>query len=594
MQSTSYQTIELCRVIGGDIIFELLITMTERLGIIVTIAFIVTRFRFFRQMLNKDNLNGKQRVKAILFFGVFGIIGTYTGLTLNFDSLETSRWVNTVGDDEAIANSRVIGVVLAGLFGGWPIGLGAGLVAGIHRFTLGGFTALSCGLATIVAGLLAGLFFKINKHVKLLTAFMIGAAAESIQMIIIVLMSKPFDKALSLVEHIGIPMIIANGLGSALFLLIIKSVVNEEEKAAALQAQKSLRIARKTLGYMRQGMNEQSATAVCRILFEEVKASAIAITNETKILAHIGLGSDHHSPGRPLQTEITRQVIEGGDLIVGGKRDIHCQISNCPLQAVIIGPLKQGNKTVGTLKLYFRNEKEINYVDIELMSGLSMLLSYQLEVSQLDEAHKLAREAEIRALQAQINPHFLFNALNTVISLTRIDQNKARKMLLSLSQYFRQNLAGTTKEWITLSEEIQHVQSYANIEKMRFVDKLQITYSVDEEVLSAMIPPLTLQPLIENAIHHGFKNKTENCLITIEVKNESASHVRIVIKDNGIGIDPEQLQKLGHEMIVSKSGTGIALYNVNKRLTMSMGQNSALHIKSEQEKGTEISFKIPK
>ncbi|MGE7767301.1 LytS/YhcK type 5TM receptor domain-containing protein [Peribacillus sp. NPDC096540] len=568
--------------------------MTERLGMIVTIAFIVTRFRFFRQMLNEDTLNRKQQINAILFFGVFGIIGTYTGLTLSTDLLEINRWVSTVGEDEAIANSRVIGVVLAGLFGGWRIGLGAGLVAGLHRFSLGGFTALSCGVATIIAGLLAGLFYKKNKHVKLSKALMIGALAESIQMLIILLVSKPFGQALSLVEHIGIPMIIANGLGSALFLLIIKSVLNEEEKAAALQAQKSLRIARKTLGHMRQGMNEQSAAAVCRILFEEVKASAIAITHETKILAHIGLGDDHHSPGRPLQTGITRQVIEGGELIVVGKRDIHCQVPNCPLGAVIIGPLKKGNKTVGTLKLYFRNEKEINNVDIELMSGLSMLLSYQLEVSQLDEVHELAREAEIRALQAQINPHFLFNALNTIVSLTRVDQTKARKMLLSLSQFFRQNLAGTTAEWTTLSEELQHLQSYANIEKMRFVDKLQIRYEVDEEALTAKIPPLTLQPLIENAIHHGFKNKTENCLISIQIKNEVDTHIGIVIRDNGTGIDPEQLQQLGLGVIESKSGTGIALYNVNKRLTMKLGEESALHIQSEQGKGTEISLKIPK
>lgn len=573
---------------------ELFITMTERLGIIVTIAFVLTRFRFFRQMLNEDQFNRKQQVKAILFFGIFGIIGTYTGLTLSTESLEFNRWVNSVGEEEAIANSRVIGVVLAGLLGGWRIGLGAGLVAGIHRFALGGFTALSCGLATVIAGLLAGLFYKKNKHIKFSKAFFIGAIAELLQMLIILVLSKPTDLAFSLVTHIGMPMIIANGLGSALFLLIIRTVLNEEEKAAALQAQKSLRIARQTLGYMRQGMNEQSATAVCQILFNEVKASAIAITNETKILAHIGLGVEHHSPGRPLQTEITRQVIEGGELIVVGRRDIHCQVSHCPLGAVIIAPLKKENQTVGTLKLYFRHEKEINNVDIELMSGLSMLLSYQLEVSQLDEAKKLAQEAEIKALQTQINPHFLFNALNTIISLIRIDPGKARKMLLHLSQYFRQNLAGTTTEWTTLSEELSHLQSYTNIEKMRFVDKLEIHYEVDEEVLQAKIPPLILQPLIENSIHHGFKNKTKNCVLHILLNKEAETHIRIIIRDNGIGIEPEQLEVLGHEIVESNSGTGIALYNVNQRLTMMLGQQSALHIQSEQGKGTEISFQIPK
>ena len=574
-------------------VIGLLITMTERLGMIVTIAFVVTRFRFFRQMLNEDQFNRKQQMKAMLFFGVFGIIGTYTGLTLNPDSLEMDRWAYSVEENEAIANSRVIGAVLAGLFGGWQIGLGAGLAAGIHRYALGGFTALACGLATAVAGLLAGLFYRRNKQVKLQKAFLIGALAESVQMLIILLLSKPAERAFALVEQIGLPMVIANGLGSALFLLIIKSVVNEEEKAGALQAQKSLRIARRTLGHMRQGMNEQSAAAVCRILSEEVKASAIAITNETKILAHIGLGDDHHSSGRPLQTELTRKVIEGGEWITAGREEIHCRHDGCPLGAVIIGPLKKGNQTVGTLKLYFRSEKEISNVDIELMTGLCTLLSYQLEVSGLDEAHELARDAEIKALQAQINPHFLFNALNTIVSLIRIDPVKARKMLLHLSHYFRQNLSGTEKEWTIMSEELSHLQAYTNIEKIRFVDKLQIEYEVGEGTLAARIPPLTLQPLIENSINHGFKDKTENCLIRIVIKKEGDRAVKVAVQDNGGGIEPARLENLGLKGVDSKNGTGIALYNVNKRLILMFGGQAGLQIQSQQGKGTEISFRIP-
>ena len=559
---------------------------------IVTIAFILTRFRFFRQMLSEAPLNRKHKVKAILFFGCFGIIGTYTGLTLNGDMIHLNRWAVSVGDDEAIANSRVIGVVLAGLFGGWRIGLGAGILAGVHRMLLGGFTAMACGIATILAGVLAGLFYKKHKSVKLQKALLIGTGAEAIQMALILILAKPAEQAFSLVETIGLPMILANGLGSALFLLVIKNVLNEEEKAAALQAQKTLRIARQTLQHMRKGMNEESAAAVCKILFTEAKASAIAITNETKILAHIGMADDHHSPGRPLQTEITRQVIEGGKLIVVGKPDIHCQRPDCPLGAVIIGPLKQGERTVGTLKFYFPNEKAITHVDVELMKGLSMLLSYQLEVSQIEEAHELAREAEIKALQAQINPHFLFNALNTVISLTRIDQAKARKMLHSLSQYYRQNLAGTTAEWTTLAEELKHLDAYATIEKMRFPDKLQITHDIDEAALTVKIPPLTLQPLMENAIHHGFKDKVEDCRVHIEVKC-IGPYVHVTLKDNGKGIEAERLHKLGREVIESEKGTGIALYNVNKRLKMMLGEASALQINSGQETGTAISIRLP-
>ncbi|MDQ7862715.1 histidine kinase [Peribacillus frigoritolerans] len=120
---------------------------------------------------------------------------------------------------------------------------------------------------------------------------------------------------------------------------------------------------------------------------------------------------------------------------------------------------------------------------------------------------------KIRALQAQINPHFLFQCLEYCHIINEIDQNKAREMLLSLSQYFRQNLAGTTKEWITLSEEIQHVQSYANIEKNAVSSiNCRLRIALMKKWCRQKIPPLTLQPLIENAIHHGFKNKTEKLL----------------------------------------------------------------------------------
>ncbi|MFD2702124.1 LytS/YhcK type 5TM receptor domain-containing protein [Paenibacillus shunpengii] len=573
--------------------FELLITMTERIGIIVTIAFIVSRLRFFRTMLSLDKLTSVQQVQAVLVFGVLGIIGTYTGLTVHPDSLALNKWMLEVSQEEAIANSRVVGIVMAGLFGGWKIGLGAGLVAGLHRFTLGGFTGLACGLATILAGILAGVFRKTGGQIRFSKALFLGAVAESLQMLIILLLARPFEQALSLVGYIGLPMIVANGIGCALFLLIIRSVVNEEQKAAAQQAQTSLRIARQTLGYMRQGMKLKSAEAVCRILFSEVKASAIAMTDQQVILAHIGIGDDHHVAGRPLQTEVTRHVIEQGEMLIVDNEEIHCQQQGCPLGAAVIGPLKQGGQTVGTLKFYFRSKKEITHVTTELMSGLTMLLSYQLEAAQLAEAKELAREAEIKTLQAQIHPHFLFNTMNTILSLTRIDVDKARKLLRSLSDYIRKNLTAATAEQSTLLEELQHLRSYLNIEEIRFEDKLTVHYDVKESALQAIVPPLTLQPLVENCIRHGFRNKTAQCVIHIEITDDPVTGVSVLIRDNGEGIMEERLSQLGTQRIESSTGTGLAVYNVSRRLTLMYGIGASLEIKSSEHIGTEVKFLIP-
>lgn len=572
--------------------FELLLTMLERLGIIVTIAFILTRFQFFRDMIYGEKLKRNQQYTAILFFGFFGIIGTYSGLSLDTDTQSFNRWATELSSNEALANSRVIGVVLAGLLGGYKVGIGAGLIAGIHRFTLGGFTGIACGSATIISGILAGFFHWKNKHVKLSTAFFIGALAESIQMLIILFVARPFDKAITLVEIIGLPMIIANGLGSALFLLIIKNVMNEEEKAGASQAQLALRIADQTLAYLRKGLNTDSALAVCTILHNEIQTKAVALTNLTDILAHVGVGDDHHKPNSSIQTQITRDVIQNGKLIVANDETIHCRVSNCPLGAAVIAPLKQRGETIGTLKFYFSNDKEVTSLAIELISGLSALLSNQLEIAEADKAFQLAKEAEIKALQAQISPHFLFNSLNVIVSLIRIDPDKARRLLVSLSHFLRQNLTTTTVSMTTLEQELKHTKAYLAIEEARFVDKLKVFYEIDENALLERVPPLTLQPIVENAIKHGIKDRDHNCIIKVSIKKQQAiTYVKVI--DNGHGINEEKVRRIGKETIESESGSGLALYNVNRRLTMMFGSHSALSIKSVLGKGSTIGFAIP-
>ncbi|MFS0636508.1 sensor histidine kinase [Mesobacillus foraminis] len=571
--------------------FELLITMVERLGIIVTIAFILTRFQFFRDMIYQEKLSKRQQFTAIVFFGFFGIIGTYTGLSLDTESLQFNRWTSGLATDEAIANSRVIGVVLAGLLGGYKVGIGAGLIAGLHRFTLGGFTALSCGLAAIIAGIVSGAFHR-NNHVKLSSAFFIGALAETLQMLVILLISRPFEQARTLVEIIGLPMILANGIGSALFLLIIKSVVNEEEKAGAIQAQKTLRIADKTLAHLRNGLNPDSAKAVCHILHNEIKTSAVAMTDLKEILAHVGLGYDHHRAENPIQTQITMDAIKQGEIVIANQRSIHCRVEGCPLGAVVIAPLKQRDTTIGTLKFYFATEKEITNVTMEVITGLSSLLSSQLEIAEADKARQLAKEAEIKALQAQISPHFLFNTLNTIVSLVRIDPAKARKLLVSLSHYLRQNLNVTTHTMTSLEQELKHVKAYLELEEARFADKLEVIYEIDPGALYKYIPPLTLQPIVENAIKHGIKNKESDCRIKITIKKcKRATYVKV--EDNGHGMDSLRASQIGKSPIPSDTGTGLALYNVNRRLTMMFGEDAELKIKSQQDSGTEIAFSIP-
>lgn len=573
--------------------FDLLIIMLERVGTIVAVAFILTRFRFFKNMIHQDTLSRRQELTAILFFGFFGIIGTYFGVAFNTGTTHFNSVTMGLAIDEAIANSRVIGIVVAGLLGGYRLGVGAGVIAGVHRMTLGGFTAISCGLSTIISGFIASACYKKGKHVKPLTAFLIGAFAETVQMGLILLFSRPLDQAWLLVKTIGLPMILANGIGTAIFLVIVYNVIGDQEKNTALQAQKTLRIANQTLAHLRKGMSKETAFAVCLILYKELEPSAVAMTNKTEILAHVGEGSDHHKVSGPLQTEITKRVIEKGELVLANDEAIHCADPDCLLGAAVIAPLKLRGETIGTLKLYYPTEKAISNVSVELISGLSSLLSDQLEIAEAGRAYQLAKEAEIKMLQAQISPHFLFNSMNVIVSLIRTDPDQARQLLTSLSFFLRQNLQGTTAELVTLEQELTHVRAYLKIEEARFVDKLSIEFTIDSNVLQQRIPPLTLQPIVENAIQHGIRHMEKNSVIHVQMK-EVDEYIEIGVQDNGVGIVDERLLTLVEQPTKSDTGTGIGLFNINRRLVMIYGEHAALSIQSKKDVGTTVSFQIPK
>src|SRR5699024_3174631 len=151
--------------------------------------------------------------------------------------------------------------------------------------------------------------------------------------------------------------------------------------------------------------------------------------------------------------------------------------------AAVIEPLNSRDTVIGTLRFYFHSQKDVTSIEKETLSGLANLLSSQLELAEADKLYNLAKDAEINVLQAQINPHFLFNTLNTVISLIRINPEKARTALRSLSKFIRQNLYSTTVSLQTLEDEVEHVKSYLSIEQIRFEDRIAVSYQIDDSCL---------------------------------------------------------------------------------------------------------------
>lgn len=561
---------------------ELLVALAERLSVIVAVAFLLTRSRIFRRFISAQlmpltqlsQFTKRETLSIIVIFSFFSIMGTYSGIPVH----------------DALANSRAVGAVLAGLLGGPFIGLGVGLIAGLHRYlAFGGFTGLACAVSTVVEGLFGGLVaYRWREKARDWKAGVAaGMAAEMIQMGIILLIAHPFYEAWRLVREIALPMIIVNGLGVGIFLSIVNIVLGEEEHIAANEAFKMLRIAEQTLPYFRTGLNGESAQKAAEIIYQRTGTTAVALTDREKILAHCGLGSDHHFAGQPILTEATHKVLAQGKLIEAATEgEIRCSNPGCPLRSAVIVPLLQGEKVVGTLKFY-QAKRGKSELGLGMAEGLGKLFSTQLALAEVERQKELRVEAEMRALQAQIHPHFLFNALNTITSLIRTKPEKAREVLAFLGDFLRHN----AKQGIlfhSVREEQKNVQAYLAIEKARFGDKLQIELEVEEGTEEFLLPPFVLQPLVENAVKHGLLVKEEGGVLRLSIR-KTPGGLMIRVYDNGAGISPVKLRNLLQGS--SSSGSGIGLKNVHQRLLGLYGRG--LDIESNPVSGTTVSLLIP-
>ena len=203
------------------------------------------------------------------------------------------------------------------------------------------------------------------------------------------------------------------------------------------------------------------------------------------------------------------------------------------------------------------------------------------------EKIKYLREYEIKALHSQINPHFLYNTLDTIIWMAEFEDNeKVISITKSLANYFRLSLSNG-HEKIPLKDEIMHTKEYLFIQKQRYEDKLSYFFKIeDESLLSIEVPKIIIQPIVENSIYHGIKNLSENGIITIDVYRENST-VNISVKDNGIGFEKaKQFKK-------SKTG-GVGTQNVDKRIKFYYGKNYGVFInKDNKTEGAEVIIKIP-
>lgn len=550
------------------------------MALIAISAYIYNQSHVLKNMI-KGELKFIDKIALIVFFSLLGIIGNYTGVNVEPYAMDNIRPMGSIqagyiGLHDAIANTRPIAAIVAGYIGGPVFGVIVGIIAGTHRYFLGGFTALSCGVATLAEGLVGGLIKKLSKDegFNLKKVFIGAVAAECCQMIIILVLSRPFSSALKLVEIIAVPMILINSLGSVIFINIIKSAKEEYDRIGAIEAQRALNITKKTVNYMRKGLNEKTAKNVSEIIYEMTNADGIFIGDKNGFLAYSGI-SIHEEK---LRQEIQKYNKSPDYKIIELQYDGKSMFFVC-------APFKIPNSGFeGVLGLGVRLKKNINPYFIQFGKELSDLLSNQIELYKLNKLAKEASTAEFRALRAQIEPHFLFNALNTIASFCRTNPSKARELIIDLSNYFRQTLK-RQEDFVYLKDEIEFIQSYLSIETARFGNRLQLIIDIPDEMMDEKVPVFVLQPIVENAIKHGILPKPEGGKVYLEAFFEN-DEIRFCITDTGVGMNEERLNE------VLTKWPGIGLKNVNERLKLLYGEDHGLDIKTSVNNGTKISFLI--
>lgn len=340
---------------------------------------------------------------------------------------------------------------------------------------------------------------------------------------------------------------------------------------------------------LRRGLTSDAAARTAKLLRPLLAVDAVAIADRDQMLSFVGPGSDHHPSGGELLTEATRKALSAArPVVVHDAAALACPQAGCPLRSAIIAPLAIGRRVVGSLTVY---RVDAHLPPVELVESMAGILSLHLELAELDRERQLAADAKLDALRAQINPHFLFNTLNTIASKARTDPEEARQLLLRLSDFFRYSIR-QHGHFADFAQEYFFVRTYLSLEQARYGERLHVRYDVDPQVLSVQVPVLTIQPLVENSVKHGLAAKVDGGTVTLRARVDPLTRTTLIgVHDDGVGMPADVLAGIrdanGHV------GGGVGLPNISERLGTLFGERYRFDVQSEPGRGTRVELRIP-
>jgi len=334
--------------------------------------------------------------------------------------------------------------------------------------------------------------------------------------------------------------------------------------------------------FLRDGLTPEGAKKATRQLRPMLGSRAIALTDPEAVLAWDGVGA-HHSPAVHAQAQ---PVLTSGRTVVLDETTVHCADPDCPIRSGVLAPIVADERVVAALAAY---GPSVSTGLVRATEELARWISTQVELAELERQRTRLMEAELRALRAQISPHFVYNCLGAIASFVRTDPDRARELLLEFADFTRYAFR-RGGSYTTLRDELSNIERYLVLEKARFGDRLVVQLTIAPEVLPVAVPFLSVQPLVENAVRHGLERKAGVGHVSISAADLGAE-AEISIEDDGVGGDPEAVRAV----LSGESGAdSVGLGNVDARLRQAFGDRHGLVVETAPGAGTKVTFRVPK
>jgi two-component system LytT family sensor kinase len=372
------------------------------------------------------------------------------------------------------------------------------------------------------------------------------------------------------------------GLAAAAFVVRTRRVVATPTERAVHEALHTASLAARAL---REGLGPDSARAAAPHLRALTGGEGVAMFDgDARLLVRDPL--DH-----PVWTADVVAACEraANESISGQRRTL-----TTGQPSVIAQPLlADGSGVIGVLVVV--TTRSPGPGSMGAVGEVARYASSQIELAELDASRARVDRAEVLALRAQISPHFIYNALNTIASFVRTDPDRARELILDFADFTRYSFRAAG-QYTTLAEELHNIDRYVRLERARFGAALTIKLQVAPEVLNVVVPFLALQPLVENAVRHGLAGQGGGSVELI-ARDEGADCV-ITVEDDGVGMDPEVLRS-GSADALGEEGSGdqsahVGLTNVDHRLRAAFGDEYGLVVETALGAGTKVVMRVPK